>query len=112
MSNTDTLTSWFEGSSETGGVGQVQDYNNLQGERSLSSQDVSQRLVISYVLDLPFGKGKMYASGLSGIGDKLVSGWGIDGITDLPTWLPAQDYMGWCEHRFGECQLGHRQHTS
>ena len=36
----------------------VQDYNNLAGEKSLSSQDVSQRLIISYVLDLPFGHGK------------------------------------------------------
>ena len=56
MTNTDTLTSWLEGS--TGGVGQVQDYNNLAGERSLSSQDVSQRLVLSYVYDLPFGHGQ------------------------------------------------------
>src|ERR1700688_153181 len=64
LSNTDTLTSWLEG--PTGGVGGVQDWNNLKGERSLSSQDVSQRLVISYVLDLPFGHGKAYASNLTG----------------------------------------------
>jgi hypothetical protein len=62
MSNTDTLTSWLEGA--TGGVGAVQDWNNLKGERSLSSQDVSQRLVISYVLDLPFGHGKAFANSL------------------------------------------------
>ena len=36
MSNTDTLTSWLEGGT-TGGVGGVQDWNNLNGERSLSS---------------------------------------------------------------------------
>ena len=53
ISNTDTLTSWLETS-----VGAIQDNNNLRGERSLSSQDVPQRLVISYVLDLPFGQGK------------------------------------------------------
>ena len=58
LSNTDTLTSWLEGG-VTGGVGNVQDWNNLKKERSLSSQDVSQRLVISYVLDLPFGRGKL-----------------------------------------------------
>src|SRR5262249_26468334 len=44
MSNTDTLTSWLEGGT-TGGVGGVQDWNNLAGERSLSSQDISQRMV-------------------------------------------------------------------
>ncbi len=89
-SNTDTLTSWLEGSSETGGVGQVQDYNNLKGERSLSSQDVSQRLIISYVLDLPFGHGKMFAANYSGALDKVVSGWGIDGITTFQRGFPLK----------------------
>jgi len=49
-----------------GGVGGIQDWNNLNGERSLSSQDVPQRLVVSYVLDLPSVKGKKYLSGVSG----------------------------------------------
>jgi hypothetical protein len=88
LSNTDTLTSWLE--SATGGVGQVQDWNNLKGERSLSSQDVSQRLVISYVLDLPFGHGKKFAAGMSGAGDKVVSGWGIDGVTTFQRGFPLK----------------------
>jgi len=93
MTNTDTLTSWLEGS--TGGVGQVQDWNNLKGERSLSSQDVSQRLVISYVLDLPFGHGKMFASGLTGVANKVVSGWGIDGETAFQRGFPLKiSYAG------------------
>jgi len=88
LTNTDTLTSWLEG--PTGGVGQVQDWNNLKGEKSLSSQDVSQRLVISYVLDLPFGHGKKYAANFSGAADKLVSGWGIDGITTFQRGFPLK----------------------
>jgi len=88
LSNTDTLTSWLEG--PTGGVGGVQDWNNLKGERSLSSQDVSQRLVISYVLDLPFGHGRAYAANLTGIADKMVSGWGVDGITTFQRGFPLK----------------------
>jgi hypothetical protein len=88
LSNTDTLTSWLEG--PTGGVGQVQDYNNLNGERSLSSQDVSQRLVISYVLDLPFGHGQKYLAGSTGAKDKVVSGWGIDGVTTFQRGFPLK----------------------
>ena len=88
LSNTDTLTSWLE--NPTGGVGQVQDWNNLKGEKSISSQDVSQRLVISYVLDLPFGHGKRFAAGLSGAGDKVVSGWGIDGVTTFQKGFPLK----------------------
>ena len=88
LTNTDTLTSWLEGS--TGGVGQVQDWNNLKGERSISSQDVSQRLVISYVLDLPFGRGTKFLSGASGVTDKIVGGWGIDGVTTFQRGFPLK----------------------
>src|SRR6202040_2750825 len=42
ISDTDTLTSWLET-----GVGGIQNNNNLRGERSLSSQDVPQRLGVS-----------------------------------------------------------------
>ena len=88
MTNTDTLTSWLEGN--TGGVGSVQDWNNLAGERSLSSQDISQRLVISYVLDLPFGHGKAFANSFSGIANGVVSGWGVDGITTFQRGFPIK----------------------
>jgi hypothetical protein len=93
MTNTDTLTSWLEGN--TGGTGSVQDYNNLNGERSLSSQDVSQRLIISYVLDLPFGHGKPYASGVSNAMNEVVGGWGVDGITSFQRGFPVKiDWAG------------------
>lgn len=93
MSDTDTLTSWLENGS-TGGVGQVQDWNNLKGERSLSSQDVSQRLVISYVLDLPFGHGRKFLSGVSGVTSKVVSGWGVDGVTTFQRGFPLKIAWG------------------
>ncbi len=93
MSNTDTLTSWLE--TNTGGVPGVQDWDNLAGERSLSAQDVSQRLVISYVLDLPFGHGRMWANNLSGFANGAVSGWGVDGITTFQRGFPLKiSYSG------------------
>jgi len=93
MSNTDTLTSWLEGGT-TGGTGAIQDWNNLSAERSLSSQDVSQRLAISYVLDLPFGHGKRFASNVSGVTDKVVSGWGVDGTTTFQRGFPVKISWG------------------
>jgi Carboxypeptidase regulatory-like domain len=83
LSNTDTLTSWLET-----GVGAVQDNNNLRGERSLSSQDVPQRLVVSYVLDLPFGQGKKYLSNVNGRLNDIIGGWGIDGVTTFQRGFP------------------------
>jgi hypothetical protein len=84
ISDADTLTNWLEG----GGTGAIQDHTNLKGERSLSSQDVPQRLVISYVLDLPFGRGKRYLSDATGYMDKLVGGWGVDGVTIFQKGFP------------------------
>jgi hypothetical protein len=75
-------------------VGGVQDWNNLAGERSISSQDVSQRLVSSYVLDLPFGKGKRYLGGVSGVTSKVVSGWGLDGVTTFQRGFPVKISFG------------------
>jgi Carboxypeptidase regulatory-like domain len=83
ISNTDTLTSWLET-----GVGAIQDNNNLLAERSLSSQDVPQRMVISYVLDLPFGQGRKYLSNLDGRLNSIVGGWGIDGVATFQRGFP------------------------
>jgi hypothetical protein len=84
ISNADTLTNWLEG----GGTGAIQDHTNLRNERSLSSQDVPQRLVISYVLDLPFGRGKKFMADASGVLDKVVGGWGVDGVTIFQSGFP------------------------
>jgi len=84
LSNTDTITSWLE----SGGSGGIQDWNNLRGEKSLSSQNVPQHLIVSYVLDLPVGKNKTYLSDLPPVADKFVSGWGIDGVTTFQDGFP------------------------
>jgi hypothetical protein len=83
ISDTDTLTNWLEASNGT-----IQDNNTTKGERSLSGQDVPQRLVISYVLDLPFGHGRKYFSSATGAMDKLIGGWGVDGVTIFQKGFP------------------------
>ena len=82
ISDTDTLTSWLEPS-----VGGIQDNYNLRAERSLSSQDTPQRLVVSYVLDLPFGHGKRFLSSDGYLG-RAASGWGIDGVATFQKGFP------------------------
>jgi hypothetical protein len=68
--------------------GAIQDYNNLKNEHSLITYDVPQRLSVSYVLDLPIGKGKRFLGNVSGVTDKLVSGWGLNGVTSLQKGFP------------------------
>jgi hypothetical protein len=54
----------------------------------LSGEDVPQNLVISYVMDLPFGKGHKWLSGATGITENLVGGWALDGVTTFQKGFP------------------------
>jgi hypothetical protein len=85
LSDTDTLSSWLEAGH---GVGGVQDASNLRLEKSLASFDAAHRLVVSYVYDLPVGKGKPVLGSVHGIADKLVSGWGVAGVSTFQSGLP------------------------
>jgi hypothetical protein len=73
---------------EAGQLANIQNNYNLQGERAVSGFDVPQRLIVSYSYDLPFGKGRHFLSGASGFSDKLVSGWGINGISTFQAGFP------------------------
>ncbi len=89
LSDTDTPMSWLEGI--TGGAPGPIDYNNIRGSSySRSAEDIPQRLVISYVLDLPFGRGQKYLSGITGVADKLISGWGVNGVTTFQSGFPLK----------------------
>jgi len=68
--------------------GEVQDWNNLQAEYATLSYNVPHRFVGAYVLDLPVGKGKRFLGSQGGIVDKVVSGWGVDGITTYALGFP------------------------
>jgi len=85
ISNTNSELNWLEASSP--GWGDSNAYN-IRGEKSLDGFDVSQRFVLAYVLDLPFGKGKRFLSNINPIASKLVSGWGLNGFTTLQTGFP------------------------
>ena len=84
LGNSETVN----GHTETLAPGLPQDYNNLAGAKSLINYDVPQILVVSYVVDLPVGRGKRFLGNVRGVTDKLVSGWGINGVTTLESGFP------------------------
>jgi hypothetical protein len=59
---------------------------------ALDSNNKSQEVSVNGVWDLPFGKGRKYASGVQGIADKVVSDWRMDYIftyiSGFPVGLP------------------------
>jgi Carboxypeptidase regulatory-like domain len=84
MGTADTQT----GFQEAVQPGEVQDWNNLGAEYAQLSYNVPQRFVAAYVYDLPFGKGKRFLGNETGVVDKVVSGWGVDGITTYALGFP------------------------
>ncbi len=72
-----------------GPAGNKQNFYNRRGERSISTQDVSSRLVPSFVYDLPFGRGRKFLSHSSPVVEWLLGGWQINGIITFQTGTPV-----------------------
>ncbi|MBV8073676.1 MAG: hypothetical protein JO270_27530, partial [Acidobacteriaceae bacterium] len=102
ISDAESLTPWLESNWNAG----FQYWGDLRAERSLATFDVPQRLVVSYVLDLPVGKGKKYLSNVHGFTSALVSGWGIDGILTLQRGTPL--FLGTAQNLTGNYDVGSR----
>ena len=88
ISDTETITTWLDAT--LGGVAGIQNWYDLRSEKSLSSYDSRRRLTLAYVNDLPFGKGKKFLSGISGIADKFIGGWGVNGTSTFQDGFPLQ----------------------
>jgi hypothetical protein len=59
--------------------GAPQNVFNRDGDKSVSNQDLPQNFVVSYIYELPVGKGKRFLSG-GGVSDKVLGGWSVSGI--------------------------------
>ncbi|MFZ4984226.1 MAG: TonB-dependent receptor domain-containing protein [Blastocatellia bacterium] len=65
------------GNGEAGGS--IQNVYNRAGEKSVSGEDIPQRLVVNYLYELPFGPGKKYLS--AGPLATILGGWEVSGIS-------------------------------
>jgi hypothetical protein len=84
---------------DTGGP---QDIRNLQAEKGLAPQDVRHRFVMSYVYELPFGRGKRFGSAMSNAMDQLIGGWQVNGITTFQAGQPFTALMGFDNANVGD----------
>ena len=57
----------------------VQNSYNLKGEKSLSYQDIPHTFVVSYIYELPVGKGRKFLN-KGGVVDKVLGGWQVGGV--------------------------------
>jgi hypothetical protein len=74
IDDSSTIISWL------GGFVHLQDPNNRELERSLSSWDIPQVLQISYLYELPVGRGKRLGGNMHPVLNAFVGGWQTNGI--------------------------------
>ena len=86
ISNSEGVAPFLE--LDTLGSGAIQNYTNLKAERSLALFDVPHRLVLSYILELPFGRGKRFFADATGAVEGLASGWSVSGIATFASGFP------------------------
>jgi outer membrane receptor protein involved in Fe transport len=77
----------------TGGAVSNNGYQNIYdraAERSVSPFDVPQRLVLSFVYDLPFGRGRMLGKNWNRAVDAALGGWQVNGIVTYQKGVPLE----------------------
>lgn len=67
---------------------------NLRADYSRSSFDLTHVFDISYVYDLPFGRGRAYGGHLPRFADEVLGGWSLEGVTRLETGPPDNATSG------------------
>jgi hypothetical protein len=70
----------------TGSQGPANPFNYMVS--SQAGNDVPQRLVFSYVYELPFGHGKPFGSSWNGPIDAFLGGWQVSGVTNYQAGFP------------------------
>ncbi len=81
-----------EAYSSAGSSGETGDFRigrlNRRVDRAIDQNDISQRAVVSGVFEMPFGKGKKFASGVPTAVDYIIGGWQVNTITTVQTGNP------------------------
>lgn len=86
-----TLSKLIDDTSAAGAgatIATIQDPTNLRAERTIDAQDVSQRIVISGVWELPLGRGKLLGGNLNPVANSFVGGWHLNGIATFQAGQP------------------------
>ena len=68
----------------------IRNVYNLAAEKSVDANDVTHGVVLSYVYELPVGKGRKYASGMNSVVNAIVGDWQTSGIVTLKGGFPMR----------------------
>ncbi|HKW17971.1 MAG TPA: TonB-dependent receptor [Terriglobales bacterium] len=66
----------------------IRNVYNLAAEKSVDLSDTPNSVVLSYVYEIPVGKGKKFAPGMSGVVNQILGGWQMSGIFTFKQGFP------------------------
>src|SRR4029453_18523563 len=99
----------------------IRNVYDLAAEKSVDATDVPHSLVLSYVYELPIGRGRRYGSDMNAVVDAVVGGWQTSGIWTAKSGFPLTitssgnglNYFGAGQHVdvVGDYRLGDRSRT-
>jgi hypothetical protein len=75
---------------------------NLRADKGLATFNAQNVAVINGIYELPFGRGKAFASDAEGWSDRLVSGWSVDSIVTVQSGLPFTPQLSYNPSRNGD----------
>ncbi|MGH9665915.1 MAG: TonB-dependent receptor domain-containing protein [Bryobacteraceae bacterium] len=84
-----------------GGDVLYRDVRNIMAERALSSFDMRQRLVFSFLYDLPFGRGRAFAIS-NPVLNSVLGNWQINGIATIRSGQPFTPELGFSTANTGD----------
>jgi hypothetical protein len=98
----DIHSSSFLANSGVGGTTTILDPQNPRLDWGPSNFNISHRVSANFTYDLPIGKRRALWSNLSGLADKLVSGWQWNGIITGQTGFPFTPLVGFNQSGNGD----------
>jgi hypothetical protein len=60
----------------------------MRASRSLADYDIAHRFVVSYIYELPFGKGRRFGANWGGLTNFVLGGWQLNGFTTFQSGTP------------------------
>ena len=79
----------------------IRNVYNLAAEKSVDSTDITHSFVLSYVYELPVGKGRKFGSGMNGVVNAIAGDWQTSGIVTLKGGFPLRIYSPTNLNAFG-----------
>src|SRR5439155_22334316 len=62
-------------------AGNIQNAHNIAAEKGAAPPDIRHHLSVSYLYELPVGRGKRFLGSLAGAPNVILGGWQVSGIT-------------------------------